>query len=175
MLGSNSKERKSMAVDNVLNTIARGTILEGKITTKGDIRVEGKVIGTISCDAKLVIGEHGSVEGFVDARNAYIAGQVKGEVVVRELLQLQEKGRIEGDIYTQKLSVQIGASFSGNCRMGDEAQSVLGKAKERAEEYTKDQGRIGNGAKRTIFSGNSKRPAEPASPKIVNEQQEASA
>ncbi|MEM6269063.1 MAG: polymer-forming cytoskeletal protein [Bacteroidota bacterium] len=122
-----------MAHDNVLNTIARGTILEGKITTKGDIRVEGKVIGTITCDAKLVIGEHGEVEGFVDARNAYIAGRVEGEVVVRELLQLQEKGRIEGDIYTKKLSVQVGATFTGNCRMGDDAESVLGKAKERAE------------------------------------------
>lgn len=163
-----------MALDNVLNTIARGTILEGKITTKGDIRVEGKVIGTISCDAKLVIGEHGSVDGFVDARNAYIAGEVKGEVVVRELLQLQEKGRIEGDIYTQKLSVQVGASFSGNCRMGDEAQSVLGKAKERASEFTKTQGQGRNGAKRTIFSGNGKRVAEPSTPPTVNEQRETS-
>lgn len=172
MLGSNSKEKKSMALDNVLNTIARGTVLEGKITTKGDIRVEGKVIGTISCDAKLVIGEHGSVEGFVDARNAYIAGEIKGEVVVRELLQLQEKGRIEGDIYTQKLSVQVGASFTGNCRMGEDAQSVLGKAKERADAYTKTQGR--NGAKRTIFSGNGKRSGEPATPPTVNEQRETS-
>jgi cytoskeletal protein CcmA (bactofilin family) len=174
MLGSNSKERKSMAIDNVLNTIARGTVLEGKITTKGDIRIEGKVIGTITCDAKLVIGEHGTVDGFVDARNAYIAGEVKGEVVVRELLQLQEKGRIEGDIYTQKLSVQVGASFTGNCRMGEEAQSVLGKAKERAEELSRSQGQGRAGIKRTIFSGNGKRQDEPGSPAIVNEQQEAS-
>ena len=44
MFGSNGKEMKGpMAVDNnVLNTIARGTVLEGKIVTKGDIRVEGK-------------------------------------------------------------------------------------------------------------------------------------
>lgn len=126
MFASNSKENKGvMALDNVLNTISRGTVLEGKITTKGDIRVEGKVIGNITCDAKLVIGDHGVVEGHIDARNAYIAGEVKGTVVVRELLQLQEKGRIEGDIYTQKLSVQVGATFTGSCRMGKEAQAMV--------------------------------------------------
>ena len=134
MFGSSkSKESKGMAQDNVLNTIARGTVLEGKITTKGDIRVEGKVIGTITCEAKLVVGEHGSVEGYIDARNAYIAGNVKGQVVVRELLQLQEKGKIEGDIFTQKLSVQVGAIFSGNCRMGQDAKVMLAESKSRLD------------------------------------------
>lgn len=141
MFGSSkSKESKGMAIDNVLNTIARGTVLEGKITTKGDIRVEGKVIGTITCDAKLVVGEHGSVEGYIDARNAYIAGAVKGQVVVRELLQLQEKGRIEGDIFTQKLSVQVGATFTGNCRMGQDAKVMLAEAKSRLDD-TETNGR----------------------------------
>lgn len=123
-----------MAHDNVLNTISRGTVIEGKIHTKGDIRVEGKVIGTVTCEAKLVVGEHGSVEGFVDARNAIVAGKVKGEVVCRELLQLEAKALVEGDIYTQKLSVQVGANFSGNCRMGEEAKALGEKARKTAEE-----------------------------------------
>lgn len=160
MLGNNSKGKKSMAHDNVLNTISHGTVLEGKISTKGDIRVEGKVIGTISCDAKLVIGEKGSVEGYVDARNAYIAGEVKGEVVVRELLQLQETGRIEGDIYTQKLSVQVGATFTGNCRMGEEAKGKMGA-----------DGKKRGGLRGGLFNG---RPKESENtPTVVNEQTEA--
>lgn len=134
MLKNNTKETKTMATDNVLNTISRGTVLVGKITTQGDIRIEGKVIGTITCDSKLVIGEHGSVEGNVDARNAYIAGEVKGTVVVRELLQLQERGKIKGDIYTQKLSVQVGAMFSGTCKMGVDAKNRLNQSPEKVEE-----------------------------------------
>lgn len=142
MFGS-SKSRgsniRAMAVENVLNTIAEGTVLEGKITTKGDIRVEGRVIGTITCDAKLVIGERGSVEGIVDARNAYIAGKVKGQVVVRELLQLQEKGQINGDIFTQKLSVQVGAIFTGNCRMGQDAKAMLAESQSRFDSAESDR------------------------------------
>ncbi|HHG83917.1 MAG TPA: polymer-forming cytoskeletal protein [Bacteroidetes bacterium] len=165
MLGT--KEKRTMAHDNVLNTIARGTILEGKITTKGDIRVEGRVIGTITCDAKLVIGEHGSVEGYVDARNAYIAGSVKGEVVVRELLQLQEKGRIEGDILTQKLSVQVGATFTGNCRMGQEAKKVMGQTGD-------DPNTNSRSGKRNIFSPNGKRATGNTGGSVLGGQQEAS-
>ena len=123
-----------MAAENVLNTISKGTVIVGNITTKGDIRVEGKIIGTVTCNSKLVIGENGYVEGNVDARNANISGEVKGTVVIRELLQLHEKGRIVGDIYTQKLAVQIGATFSGSCRMGAEAKSVLDKAPENVEQ-----------------------------------------
>lgn len=115
------KERKGVSIESVLNTVARGTVIEGRITTKGDIRVEGTVIGSVKCEAKLVVGEHGLVDGDVDSKTAYISGTVKGKVLVRELLQLQESGKIEGDIITQKLSVQIGATFTGSCKMGNDA------------------------------------------------------
>ena len=154
-----------MTVDNVLNTIARGTVLEGKITTKGDIRIEGKVVGTVTCDAKLVIGENGSVEGVVDARNAYIAGAVKGQVIVRELLQLQEKGHIQGDIYTQKLSVQIGATFTGNCRMGSEAKSMLAESQSRVESAEVE----GKGPQKATANGQSAKEEQPANVRLVND------
>lgn len=154
-----------MAVDNVLNTIAKGTILEGKIITKGDIRIEGKVIGTVTCDAKLVIGENGSVEGTVDARNAYIAGAVKGQVIVRELLQLQEKGHIQGDIYTQKLSVQIGASFTGNCRMGTDAKSVLAESQSRVEAADTD----GKGTQKATANGQASKEEQSSNVRLMND------
>ena len=142
MFGSKSKGQESrMATDNVLNTISKGTVLVGNITTKGDIRVEGKIIGTITCSSKLVIGNDGYVEGNVDAKNANIAGEVKGTVIIRELLQLHESGKIVGDIYTQKLAVKIGANFSGTCRMGEDAKDVLQKAPANIEEVIKREQR----------------------------------
>lgn len=154
-----------MAVENVLNTIAEGTVLEGKITTRGDIRVEGRVVGTITCDAKLVIGEKGSVEGVIDARNAYIAGKVKGQVVVRELLQLQEKAVITGDIFTQKLSVQVGASFTGNCRMGQDAKSMLAESQTRMDAMDNER----KSPKKTILNGHGGVQEQSPNVSLVNE------
>jgi cytoskeletal protein CcmA (bactofilin family) len=161
--GSNNS--RGMAVENVLNTIAEGTVLEGKIITKGDIRVEGRVIGTITCDAKLVIGERGSVEGIVDARNAYIAGKVKGQVVVRELLQLQEKGQINGDIFTQKLSVQVGAVFTGNCRMGQDAKAMLAESQSRFDTAEGDR----KSPKKVAINGHNGVEEQASNVSLVNE------
>ncbi len=138
------KESKSMSTENVLNTISKGTVVIGNISTRGDIRIEGKITGTIVCNSKLVIGENGYVDGNIDAKNANIAGEVKGQVVVRELLQLQETGKISGDIFTSKLAVQIGANFSGSCKMGEEAKPVLSKAPEKIEEQMARESQNGN-------------------------------
>ena len=126
-----NKSKRGSATEQVLNTIAYGTVLKGSIITQGDIRIEGTVQGKITCNAKLVIGEKGIVEGNVDARNAHISGKIKGEVVVRELLQLQKTGSIEGDLFTQKLAVEMGAEFTGNCSMGAAAKSALEKNPEK--------------------------------------------
>ena len=156
-----------MAHDNVLNTISRGTVIEGKISTTGDIRVEGKVVGTVTCKAKLVVGKDGSVDGFVDANNAIIAGTVVGEVVCRGLLQLEKDATVTGDIYTQRLVVQDGANFSGNCRMGEEAKLLGEKARKSAAE--------GNGRRektRNILSPGGRKQVES---QAINEKSQAQA
>lgn len=113
------KDRKSdHPSDGTLNIIGKGTLIQGNVTAAGDMRVEGRITGTVVCKARLVLSPEGSIEGNVDAQQANIAGEVKGIVVARQLLHIQETGKILGDIFTEKLIVQLGAFFTGNCRMG---------------------------------------------------------
>lgn len=111
------KEKKGEA-DGSLNIIGRGTEIQGNVSATGDMRVEGRIKGTITCKARLVLSPEGVIEGNIDAVQATIAGDVKGTVVARQLLHIQETGKVLGDIFTEKLIVQLGAFFSGNCRMG---------------------------------------------------------
>ena len=120
--GSNNS--RGMAVENVLNTIAEGTVLEGKIITKGDIRVEG-----------------------------------------RELLQLQEKGQINGDIFTQKLSVQVGAVFTGNCRMGQDAKAMLAESQSRFDTAEGDR----KSPKKVAINGHNGVEEQASNVSLVNE------
>jgi len=113
------KERKGEnSNDGTLNIIGRGTVIHGNITATGDMRVEGKIIGTVICKSRLVLSPEGIIEGNIDAGQANLAGEVKGTVVARQLLHIQETGKVIGDILTEKLIVQLGAFFTGNCRMG---------------------------------------------------------
>ncbi|WNJ21396.1 polymer-forming cytoskeletal protein [Pontibacter sp. G13] len=116
------------------NIISEGTVVVGNINAEGDLRVEGKVKGTLVCNSKLVVSATGYIEGNVDARVANIEGEIKGNVVTRELLTIDKTGKIFGDIFTQKLVVQMGAIFTGNSKMAEAAKEMLTQAPQRAKD-----------------------------------------
>jgi cytoskeletal protein CcmA (bactofilin family) len=121
--GKQTEERRMS--EPALSIIAAGVTIVGDIVSEGDIRVEGAVLGRLVCKSKLVVGTSGRVKGTIDTQNATIAGEVMGNIIVRDVLQIQETGKLIGDITTQKLVVQQGAVFSGNCKMGVDAQEIL--------------------------------------------------
>lgn len=116
------------------NVISEGTVVVGNINAEGDLRVEGKVIGTLVCNSKLIISGTGYIEGNVDARVATVEGEIKGNVVTRELLTIDKTGKIFGDIFTQKLVVQMGAIFTGSSKMAEAAKDMLTKQPQRAKD-----------------------------------------
>jgi len=101
-----------------INIIGAGTVIEGEIKSNGDIRIDGTIRGSVTSKAKVVVGTTGTVEGDVYCQNADISGVVKGKTTVMEMLFLKSPARINGDIQTGKLVVEVGASFTGNCSMG---------------------------------------------------------
>ncbi len=109
---------KQTELEGTRNHISAGTTITGDIETTGDIRLDGKLVGTIQSKGKVVIGEGGKLEGEILCTNANISGSVKGKVSVEELLSLQATANIHGDIETSKLSIEPGANFTGACSMG---------------------------------------------------------
>jgi cytoskeletal protein CcmA (bactofilin family) len=101
-----------------INIIGAGTVIDGEIKSNGDIRIDGIIRGSVTSKAKVVVGSTGTVEGDVFCQNADISGVVKGKTTVAEMLFLKSAARINGDIQTGKLVVEVGASFTGNCSMG---------------------------------------------------------
>lgn len=118
------------------NIISRGTILEGNIKTPGNLRIEGRVIGNLVTKSKAALAESSYVDGNILAKNAEVAGEVKGKVEVSEMLILKPTCIIHGDIVTNKLIVESGATFNGGCTMNahiDEIQLGLTKTSVKEE------------------------------------------
>lgn len=101
-----------------VNLVGEGTTFEGTVRADNDVRTSGKVIGTLKAEGKAMIAESGLVEGEIIATEAVIAGRVEGEVQVEERLVLKSTARIDGNIDTDRLVVEEGAQFSGECTMG---------------------------------------------------------
>ena len=98
--------------------IGAGTIITGNIDSMGDIRIDGRLIGDISCKCKILIGPQGSVEGNITGKQADILGSVKGKIKISGLLHLHGKAKVEGDIHAAKLQIETTVSFNGKCHMG---------------------------------------------------------
>lgn len=126
MLNKNHKEVEELS--NSSNIIGKGTIVNGSIETFGNLRVEGKVVGDIKTKSKVAFGVSSKVEGSVLAQNADVAGHIQGTIEITELLVLKATASIDGDILTNKLLVEPGATFNGKCKMGMKSKEIkIGK------------------------------------------------
>lgn len=128
-----SNENSSGAV----NAVGQGSIITGEIITNGDLRIDGTIKGSVNTKGLLVLGETGVIEGEVVCQNALIAGRIKAKIQVDELLSLNSKANIDGDIVTNKLSIEPGANFSGSCCMGASVKNIaLSKTNDKSKEKT---------------------------------------
>jgi cytoskeletal protein CcmA (bactofilin family) len=104
----------------IKSLIAQGTRVHGDIEFGEGLRVDGEVDGAVRANSDggslLVISEGAVVNGGLTADHVIINGTVKGPVVARELLELQPKARIEGEVHYAVLEMQNGASISGQLR-----------------------------------------------------------
>ena len=136
-----STKDKNMARPNetsgVVNLIGVGTNISGDITSSGDIRVDGTLEGSINTKGKVVVGSTGVVEGDVVCQNADISGELKAKISVSELLSLKATAKLDGDIVTNKLAIEPGATFSGSCSMGAVIKDIKDAGKEEAQKQEK--------------------------------------
>jgi cytoskeletal protein CcmA (bactofilin family) len=100
--------------------ISQGTIIEGKFKTTEDLRLDGTIVGEVRSDKRLVLGKNGKIEGTVNCNESSIKGRIEGELNVKGLLHLLSSAFIKGRIKAKKMVVDEGASYNGECFIGDQ-------------------------------------------------------
>lgn len=101
-----------------INSIMEGTSIEGELRSDSNVRIDGRVKGTIHVRGRLIVGATGVVEGEIHCQSSDIEGTVNGKVLCQDLLSLKATAKLTGDIRTKQLAIEPGAVFSGNCDMG---------------------------------------------------------
>jgi cytoskeletal protein CcmA (bactofilin family) len=104
----------------IKSLIAQGSCIEGNLKFTDGLRIDGEVIGDIRAvegsASILVISESACVTGHIHADHVIINGRVMGPVHASELLELQPKAKIAGDVSYKALEMHQGAVIFGQLR-----------------------------------------------------------
>ena len=104
----------------IRSLIGEGTAVHGELRFTDGLRIDGEVHGDVIAESGaaslLVISENARVHGKVTAGHVIINGQVNGPVHSTELLELQPKARIVGDVHYEALEMHQGATINGGLR-----------------------------------------------------------
>ena len=78
MFNSKSKNSFDDASIGANTIIGAGTTITGNIVSRGDIRIDGTLIGNLLAKAKILVGPEGVVEGNIEGQQADVFGKVTG-------------------------------------------------------------------------------------------------
>ena len=122
MLGRKTKS----TIDSLIGI---STHIEGNVQFKGGLRIDGHVKGNVIADgdepSMLVISEFAKVEGEVRVAHLVVNGEIIGPVHSSELLELQPKARITGDVFYKALEMHGGALVAGKLTHDQMGEPVL--------------------------------------------------
>jgi cytoskeletal protein CcmA (bactofilin family) len=120
------RNRHKSTIDSLIGI---ATSIKGDVRFKGGLRIDGQVTGNLSTEADhpsvLVISEHAKVVGEVRSAHLVVNGEIIGDVYSTELLELQPKARITGNVYYKALEMHGGALVSGQLSHGHVAIEPL--------------------------------------------------
>ncbi len=99
--------------------ISSDLTIKGNLVCTGDLRIEGRVDGDITCRT-LTLGAQPVINSKVTAETVRICGEFTGEVRARKVV-LTDSAKVKGDIYQEVLQLEKGAAFEGYIgRLGGE-------------------------------------------------------
>ncbi len=114
MFKSDNNNNLEQGVDTIIGPSVN---VEGNFKGNGNIIVEGEVKGSLKTKGFIKASKDSNVIANISAGSAEIAGQVVGNIKVKDNLEIKETAVIQGDIETTTLSIAYGAVINGNIKM----------------------------------------------------------
>jgi cytoskeletal protein CcmA (bactofilin family) len=105
--------------------IGRSVTIQGDVTGKEDVYVDGVVEGTITLlESRLTVGPNAQVRAEVKAHEVVIHGSVEGNVLALGRIELRETAVVKGDLRAERLSIEENASMEGRVELVEPAPAA---------------------------------------------------
>ncbi len=115
--GPEPEGRRHMDARDVVN-IGKSVVIKGELNGSEDLTVEGHVDGKIELrDHVLTIGPHGRIKAEVFAKAVIVLGEVTGNILASEKVDIRDNGSVDGNIISPRVAIAEGAHFRGSVDM----------------------------------------------------------
>ena len=104
--------------------IAKDLVVIGKLNGEGVVQIEGSVEGEISLKGYVIVTPTGKVKGPIEADVIRVAGQVIGNLISHDHVQLERTGTVNGDVTTVSFVIENGGRLNGRTTMLPEQAST---------------------------------------------------
>ena len=108
----------------VKTVIAEDVEIVGTIKCASNIEIKGKLDGDLSSGGKAVIGASAVVKGSLSVESTSILGQVNGNIVAKDRIEMKSSARVNGDIKSKRLTVEDGVTFIGKSEVNPSGVSA---------------------------------------------------
>ena len=110
--------------------IAADAEFNGTLTLKGNARIDGNIEGKIVVTGDLIVGPSAVIKANIKANSVSVSGEIQGDVIVQDTLELCSTARLRGNIFSKQLKIDQGARFIGTSRLLEDAKDPEFEAKE---------------------------------------------
>jgi cytoskeletal protein CcmA (bactofilin family) len=98
--------------------MGKSIVINGELSASEDLTVEGCVEGKIQLsDHVLTVGSNARIRAQVTAKAIVVLGQVTGNLIATEKVDIKESGSVEGDIVAPRVAIADGSHFRGSIDM----------------------------------------------------------
>lgn len=117
--------------------ITQGIRIKGEVTGKEDIFLDGTLEGKLDLgNAVVTVGPNGKIKADISGREVIVRGQVEGKVSGTERVQLWNTGRVVGEVRTERLAIEDGATLRGYVEAGKAQTRATDKSSKHASSDT---------------------------------------
>jgi cytoskeletal protein CcmA (bactofilin family) len=114
----------SKEIEKLKSFLGAESEFQGELTAKGVLRMDGVVTGKVQAD-QVIMSETAVLKGDIVAKRIIVGGRVEGSLRAQDLVEIRSKGKVKGEIFTNKFLVMEGGEINGQIEMRADEPNVL--------------------------------------------------
>jgi cytoskeletal protein CcmA (bactofilin family) len=105
--------------------VSQGIRIKGELTGSEDLFIDGIVDGKVTLsNSTLTVGPNATVKAEIIAKELVVRGRAEGKFTASERVQIWHTARVEGDIKSERISIEEGAEMRGKLEAGKPATAI---------------------------------------------------